>query len=201
MMKLIISLTLFWALCSTAGALRCHTCTDETCSTTTPQTCSTETMCISAAIEGTSSGTALPQIYKACAPSSQCPATGPQTFSVNLGGSSALVSATCCNTDNCNRDSVASPTTPADNSLQCNSCSTSACTTPLQCKGTEDMCFQATCARQVRARSPAVEQQAQWWPEAQIRNSLDQTPPPVQHSNRGATGTQATTMNPHRPVE
>ncbi|XP_047442902.1 phospholipase A2 inhibitor and Ly6/PLAUR domain-containing protein-like [Mugil cephalus] len=139
MMKLIISLTLFWALCSTAGALRCHTCTDETCATTTPQTCSTETMCISAAIEGTSSGTALPQIYKACAPSSQCPATGPQTFSVNLGGSSALVSAMCCNTDNCNRDSVASPTTPADNSLQCNSCSTSACTTPLQCKGTEDI--------------------------------------------------------------
>ncbi|XP_047443676.1 phospholipase A2 inhibitor and Ly6/PLAUR domain-containing protein-like [Mugil cephalus] len=144
-MKLIFSLILLWTISSTAEALQCQTCTDETCSSTVSQTCSTETMCITASIQAISSGTPVQQIYKACAPSSQCPATGPQTFSVNLGGSSALASATCCDTDDCNSQTLPFPPTPADNSLQCNSCTTSECTTPLQCKGTEDMCFQATC--------------------------------------------------------
>ncbi|KAF0041669.1 hypothetical protein F2P81_005201 [Scophthalmus maximus] len=38
------------------------------------------------------------------------------------------------------------PAVPADNRLQCNSCNpvTSECNIPLQCKGTEDLCFQAT---------------------------------------------------------
>ncbi|XP_051231745.1 spore coat protein SP65-like [Dicentrarchus labrax] len=146
MMKLILSLTLIWALSSTAGALVCQTCTNQQCSSTIPLTCSSETMCITASIQATSAGTPGQQIYKACASSSLCPAAGSQTYSANLGAASALASATCCNTDNCNSATLPFPTTPADNSLQCNSCDpmTSQCTNLLQCKGSEDRCFQAS---------------------------------------------------------
>ncbi|KAM6938680.1 uncharacterized protein PEZ65_004936 [Lycodopsis pacificus] len=72
MKKLILSLTLIWALSSTA----------------------------------TSSGTPAQQIFKACASSSLCPATGSQTFSANLGASGAVASAKCCNTDNCNNETL-----------------------------------------------------------------------------------------------
>ncbi|KAM8745736.1 uncharacterized protein AB9X84_016843 [Acanthopagrus schlegelii] len=88
-MKLILSLTLTWALSSTAGALVCQTCTNTQCSTQT-------------AVTSTSSGVTVTQIFKGCASSSLCPATGSQTFSVNLGASGAVTSAECCNTDNCN---------------------------------------------------------------------------------------------------
>ncbi|XP_078114433.1 uncharacterized protein LOC144523031 [Sander vitreus] len=90
MMKLILSLTLIWALCSIAGALRCQTCADQECSTTITQTCSSETFCLTASIQAISSGTPTRQIFKACASSSVCPATGSQTFSVNLGASLLL---------------------------------------------------------------------------------------------------------------
>ncbi|XP_032363767.1 lymphocyte antigen 6H-like [Etheostoma spectabile] len=102
MMKLILSLTLIWALSSTARALQCQTCTTQQCSTTAPVTCPSEMSCITASIQAISSGTPVQQIYKACASSSLCPAPGTQTFSVNLGATSAVASAQCCNTDNCN---------------------------------------------------------------------------------------------------
>nr|XP_043873605.1 uncharacterized protein LOC122762467 [Solea senegalensis] len=145
-MKLILSLTLIWALSSTTAALVCQTCTDDSCTSTVPLTCSTETMCITAAIEAVSSGTPGQQIFKACAPSSLCPATGSQIFSVNLGVSSALASTICCNTDNCNSATLSFPTTPSVNSLQCYSCdpATSQCTTSVQCTGTQDRCFQSS---------------------------------------------------------
>ncbi|KAI3369110.1 hypothetical protein L3Q82_026075, partial [Scortum barcoo] len=129
-----------------AGALQCMTCTDETCSTTVPFTCPSETMCITASIQGVSSGTPGQQIFKACASSSLCPATGSQTFSANLGVSSALASAKCCNTDNCNSETLAFPTASTTPTLQCLTCNpvTSQCTTTLQCTGVEDSCFQAT---------------------------------------------------------
>ncbi|XP_035504729.1 phospholipase A2 inhibitor and Ly6/PLAUR domain-containing protein [Scophthalmus maximus] len=147
MMKLLLSLTLIWALSSTGEALVCQTCTTSACTATVPKTCSSETMCITAAIQATSAGTPIQQIIKACASSSLCPATGSQTFSVNLGVSaSGLASAACCNTDNCNSAILAVPAVPADNSLQCFSCNplTSQCNNSVQCKGTENQCFQAT---------------------------------------------------------
>ncbi|XP_051233407.1 urokinase plasminogen activator surface receptor-like [Dicentrarchus labrax] len=127
-------------------ALVCQTCKNQECSSTAPLTCSSETMCITASIRATSAGTPGQQIFKACASSSLCPAAGSQTYSANLGAASALASATCCNTDNCNSATLPFPATPADNSLQCFSCdpATSQCTSLLQCKGLEDRCFQAT---------------------------------------------------------
>ncbi|CAB1437380.1 unnamed protein product, partial [Pleuronectes platessa] len=146
MMKLLLSLTLIWALSSTGEALVCETCTNVTCSATAAVTCPTGTMCITASIQAVSSGTPGQQIYKACAPPSLCPATGSQTFSVNLGVSSALASATCCNTDSCNSNTLPFPEVPAVNSLQCHVCNpvTSDCSSSVQCKGTEDRCFQAS---------------------------------------------------------
>ncbi|XP_031158132.1 phospholipase A2 inhibitor and Ly6/PLAUR domain-containing protein-like [Sander lucioperca] len=159
MMKLILSLTLLWALSSTAGALQCQTCTDEQCNTE-PLTCSSETACITASIRAKIPGTLEEQNFKACASSSLCPAPGFQTFSFNFGFESAVVSAKCCNTDNCNIDILPSkyrwisslfkvtifPDSQADNNLECFTCDpvTSLCTSPLQCKGVEDSCFQAT---------------------------------------------------------
>ncbi|XP_037625521.1 phospholipase A2 inhibitor and Ly6/PLAUR domain-containing protein-like isoform X4 [Sebastes umbrosus] len=146
MMKLILSLTLIWALSSTAGALQCQICTDLQCSTTVAQNCSSETMCVTASIQATSSGTPAQQIFKACASSSLCPATGSQTFAANLGVSSAVASATCCNTDNCNTETLPFPAAQTNNSLQCFTCNpaTSQCTSTLQCKGVEDRCLQAS---------------------------------------------------------
>ncbi|XP_053286842.1 keratin-associated protein 10-9 [Pleuronectes platessa] len=149
MMKLLLSLTLIWALSSTGEALVCETCTDVTdaaCSTTAAVPCPTETMCITASIQAVSSGTPGQQIYKACAPPSLCPAIGSSTFSVNLGVSSALANATCCNADSCNSNTPPLPEVPAVNSLQCHVCNpvTSDCSSSVQCKGTEDLCFQAS---------------------------------------------------------
>ncbi|GAA6233865.1 putative uncharacterized protein DDB_G0277255 [Lates japonicus] len=147
MMKLLLSLTLIWMLSSTAGALKCFTCTDQQCSSTASATCSSsETMCITASITATSTGTTGQKIYKACASSSQCPVTGPQTFSANTGVSSTVASTKCCNTDDCNSETLSSPSSQTLNGLQCNICNplTSQCTISLPCAGAEDRCFQAT---------------------------------------------------------
>ncbi|XP_030583139.1 phospholipase A2 inhibitor and Ly6/PLAUR domain-containing protein-like [Archocentrus centrarchus] len=144
-MKLILPLILLWTLSTTAGALQCQTCTDQTCSSTAPNTCSTGMMCITATILALSSGTQVTQIYKACAPSSLCPSTGTQTFSVNLGFQKALASAMCCKTDNCNSKTLAHPAPQSNNGRVCNVCdpSTSQCTSTLQCQGVENQCLQS----------------------------------------------------------
>ncbi|XP_060933440.1 phospholipase A2 inhibitor and Ly6/PLAUR domain-containing protein-like [Limanda limanda] len=145
MMKLLLSLTLIWALSSTGEALVCETC-NGACSATAPVTCPTGTMCITASIQAVSLGTSGQQIYKACVPPSLCPATGSQTFSVNLSHSSALANATCCNTTSCNSNTLDFPEAPAVNSLQCHVCDpmTSDCSSSVQCRGTENLCFQAS---------------------------------------------------------
>ncbi|XP_045898610.1 phospholipase A2 inhibitor gamma subunit B-like, partial [Micropterus dolomieu] len=143
MMKLILSLTLIWALSSTAGALQCLRCANLQCSSTVPLTCSSETMCATATIQSNISGTSLKQIVKACAPSSVCPATGPQTLSFNVGVLQAVASLQCCNRDNCNTETLPIPSAQP-NSLKCFTCNatTSQCnSSQLQCKGVEDRCF------------------------------------------------------------
>ncbi|XP_040895410.1 urokinase plasminogen activator surface receptor-like [Toxotes jaculatrix] len=146
MMKLILSLILIWALSSAAGALQCQTCTNEQCSSTVPVTCSSETMCITASLQGTSYSNQERRVFfKQCAPSSVCPATNSRTFSFNIG-SSIFINYLCCNTDNCNSETLTFLTDQSDNSLQCFTCDpvTSQCNTILQCKGLEDRCFQAS---------------------------------------------------------
>uniref|UniRef100_A0A3Q2ZLG9 UPAR/Ly6 domain-containing protein n=1 Tax=Kryptolebias marmoratus TaxID=37003 RepID=A0A3Q2ZLG9_KRYMA len=86
------------------------------------------------------------QIYKACAPSSLCPNTGNQTFSVNLGFSSAIASAQCCNSDDCNSETLPYPRPQPCNHRQCFVCdpSSSKCDFIVQCSGEETNCFTAS---------------------------------------------------------
>ncbi|XP_030290039.1 lymphocyte antigen 6D-like [Sparus aurata] len=143
-MKLIFSLSLIWALSSTAGALVCQSCNDDQCSNPQNVTCSnSETMCVTATALETRGRAITTQIFKSCASSSLCPATGPRSFSVSFGTSSSVTSAECCNTDNCNTKTLNTPGTPKANSLQCFSCNT-VCVNSLQCRGDEDRCFQST---------------------------------------------------------
>ncbi|XP_042272974.1 phospholipase A2 inhibitor and Ly6/PLAUR domain-containing protein-like [Thunnus maccoyii] len=103
-------------------------------------------MCITASIQVSSSGTQTQQVLKACASSSLCPTTGSQTYSTSLGSLSAVASVQCCNTDNCNSETLPFPNDMANNSLQCFSCDpiTGQCNSQLQCRGEEDRCFQAS---------------------------------------------------------
>ncbi|XP_071342672.1 phospholipase A2 inhibitor and Ly6/PLAUR domain-containing protein-like [Trachinotus anak] len=146
MMKLILSLTLIWALCSTAAALMCQTCTDLQCSSTTSVTCSSETACISASIDAVLFQNPGQVIFKGCALRSLCPTPGSRTFSVNFGGLRAVASAECCTADNCNSATLPFPADQSTNTLSCLTCdpATSQCTNRLQCSGVEDQCFQAS---------------------------------------------------------
>ncbi|XP_051231749.1 phospholipase A2 inhibitor and Ly6/PLAUR domain-containing protein [Dicentrarchus labrax] len=148
MMKLILSLTLIWALSSTAGALQCQTCIDELCSRLVSFKCFTATeLCLSVSIQATLFGNAVQQILKACAPPSLCPATGSQNISASLGFVNGVASVQCCNTDNCNNETTpAFPVAQTTNNMVCYTCNpgTSQCTTPVVCKGEEDRCFQAS---------------------------------------------------------
>ncbi|XP_023284770.1 phospholipase A2 inhibitor and Ly6/PLAUR domain-containing protein-like [Seriola lalandi dorsalis] len=143
MMKLILSLTLLWALSSTAEAFVCQNCTDRQCSDTKPVTCSSEMMCITTSIEVTTSGTPAQQIVKSCVPSVICPVS--QTVSQNWGYMDVFASTLCCNTDNCNSATLPFPGPHSSNSLQCLSCDShfdTNCSTPTQCRGIQDRCFQ-----------------------------------------------------------
>ncbi|XP_045899125.1 phospholipase A2 inhibitor and Ly6/PLAUR domain-containing protein-like [Micropterus dolomieu] len=143
MMKPILSLTLIWALSSTAGALQCQSCQNDQCTNPPSLPCSSQTMCVTATFQVSTSGVTVPQIIKACAPSSVCPATGPQTFSFNAGVAQIVASLQCCNTDNCNTETLPKPV-PQPNSLKCFTCDPliSHCnSSQLQCKGAEDRCF------------------------------------------------------------
>ncbi|XP_078787066.1 uncharacterized protein LOC111948690 [Oryzias latipes] len=146
-MKLIFSLTLIWMLCSSAAALQCNACADTACSTTSSKTCSSGSMCITASITASSPGASGTQVYKDCAAPSLCPTAGTATFSVNLGYSSAIASAQCCDSDNCNSQTLAFPTPQSANGLTCLVCdpTTSQCSSTVPCSGDQTSCFKATC--------------------------------------------------------
>ncbi|XP_045905903.1 urokinase plasminogen activator surface receptor-like [Micropterus dolomieu] len=135
---MILSLTLIWALSSTAGAL-------EQCSSTNASTCLSGSMCVTAWIQANSSGPLIPQNIGACVPSSLCPATGNQTFSFKWGVSRQVGSLQCCNTNNCNSGNL-NFSLPQPNNLTCFTCNstTSQCNSELQCQGVENRCVNVT---------------------------------------------------------
>ncbi|KAI3369114.1 hypothetical protein L3Q82_026079, partial [Scortum barcoo] len=144
MMKLILSLTLIWALSSTAGALQCQICSNSKCSSTEPSTCPSNTLCATVIVEVITSGTTEHIISKSCAASSTCPVTGTLTTSQSFGDVSEVTSTQCCKTENCNSETLPSPPAPTTNSLQCFTCNSngSECNIKLQCRGVEDRCFE-----------------------------------------------------------
>ncbi|XP_037835157.1 threonine-rich protein-like isoform X2 [Kryptolebias marmoratus] len=128
-----------------APSLQCVSCTDPECTSTELVTCDSGSMCITASIQANLTGTAEQRIYMDCAPSALCPTTGNRNFSVNLGFSSATASALCCNTSNCNSETLPFPSPQSNNGLECFVCdpTTSVCDSTVQCSGDETNCFSA----------------------------------------------------------
>ncbi|CAN9500981.1 unnamed protein product [Ophioblennius macclurei] len=144
-MKLILSLTLIWAFCSTAGAIRCHRCVDVNdldCRFDRVEECRADEICLNAFITETD-GTQ--RIYRDCASPDVCPSVGPLNISSNLGGIIAVANATCCDTDECNVATLGYPALPEVNGIQCPGCDAGIdnCDPVVSCRGEEDSCFQA----------------------------------------------------------
>ncbi|XP_029001528.1 phospholipase A2 inhibitor and Ly6/PLAUR domain-containing protein-like isoform X2 [Betta splendens] len=142
-MQAILSLILVWTHFSTAGSLQCETCTDQRCSATALVSCSSASMCVTASVLAKWSGGSSEHIFKACAPRSLCPASGPHTFSASTKDASTFASALCCNTDGCNSGTLPLRAAPSDNGLKCLPADPSWFRAPVQCKGVERSCFQA----------------------------------------------------------
>ncbi|CAN9500825.1 unnamed protein product [Ophioblennius macclurei] len=138
------ALILLWMFSATAHAHQCLTCSDDSCSSTTSLTCSSETMCLSATI--LDGGTGQPEtqrVFKGCATSSVCPTTGDRTFSLDSVSSSVLASARCCDTDDCNGETLPAPNPQTDSGEDCFFCfpGQTDCQNILNCEGVEDRCF------------------------------------------------------------
>ncbi|XP_014831417.1 PREDICTED: integumentary mucin C.1-like [Poecilia mexicana] len=114
--------------------------------TTAAATTSTISPTITSTIRAYSSGATQQQIYKGCAASSLCLRTGSQTFSVNLGFQSGVASAECCNTNNCNSQTLTLPGSEYLNGLKCVACdpSPSQCNTPTAYSGDGGNCLPIT---------------------------------------------------------
>uniref|UniRef100_A0A8C5DIF8 UPAR/Ly6 domain-containing protein n=1 Tax=Gouania willdenowi TaxID=441366 RepID=A0A8C5DIF8_GOUWI len=85
------------------AALQCQSCADPSdplCSIQTSVTCPSGSMC--ATIYTQANGLPPLTVFRGCAQSSQCPATGSFTFSANVGIIQVTQTAECCNSDNCN---------------------------------------------------------------------------------------------------
>ncbi|XP_028300916.1 urokinase plasminogen activator surface receptor-like [Gouania willdenowi] len=130
---------------TTPERLRCQSC-NGSCSTETTVTCSTETMCVTATITDTASGSSDTRYYKACASSALCPITGSQTYELDLVVSGALISAECCDTNGCNNNTLPAHTQSQTlNGLRCLFCAFGRCDLSLACMGDETLCIQGTC--------------------------------------------------------
>uniref|UniRef100_A0A8C5DI65 UPAR/Ly6 domain-containing protein n=1 Tax=Gouania willdenowi TaxID=441366 RepID=A0A8C5DI65_GOUWI len=80
-------------------------------------------------------------VFRGCAQSSQCPATGSFTFSANVGIIQVTQTAECCNSDNCNSGPASAPAPLLLNGRQCHAClpGTTQCSFATQCYGVEDI--------------------------------------------------------------
>ncbi|XP_028301188.1 mucin-2-like [Gouania willdenowi] len=125
--------------------LQCKTCTNSDCSSEESRTCSTA-MCVSAALLVTNNGVEERVIIKGCSTPVLCPNNGTNDFSLSLGSSSVLVASQCCDSENCNTRTIAFPAVETVNGLECLKCvpGTSNCSSTLECRGTENNCFQGT---------------------------------------------------------
>ncbi|XP_028300680.1 urokinase plasminogen activator surface receptor-like [Gouania willdenowi] len=103
-------------------------------------------MCFTASVRANSPDHPAVYISKGCAPSSRCPSTDYQSYSVNAGVSHTYATVKCCDTDNCNYDSLPAPPPRPYSGQRCFFCvpGTSDCSLTLQCHEGEDRCFKAT---------------------------------------------------------
>ncbi|XP_035037401.2 uncharacterized protein LOC118123866 [Hippoglossus stenolepis] len=148
-MKLLLTVCLTWALLYTAESLHCHVCTNEMCSNTTSVQCpATRTICKTVtSVKGTGSSATV-TVNKKCSSPLSCftPPSIETEWSVNLGYGREAHTQICCVTDNCNFQTLATPSSFMNGKV-CPDCASPAdslagtCNTTLNCVGAEDSCF------------------------------------------------------------
>ncbi|XP_028299293.1 mucin-19-like isoform X7 [Gouania willdenowi] len=126
---------------TTVPGLQCLSCSGSSCSSPVSVTCSSETMCITASIKDVLSGDE--SFFRGCAPPTLCPHNGTFKFSTDVVDSYKIIDAECCDTNNCNSETLTVPVQQAENGLQCFFCisGTDICSFTVQCEGAQDHCF------------------------------------------------------------
>ncbi|XP_028268721.1 uncharacterized protein LOC114440466 [Parambassis ranga] len=147
MKLLLLTVCLASALLRTAEALRCHTCNDEICSSSASVNCpATSNACQTVTRVTSPPGTVT--VVKNCSSVQNCttPLTLETEWSVNRGYRREAFTQLCCVTDNCNMQTLATPSTAVNGKL-CPSCANStqsqagSCDATASCLGAEDSCF------------------------------------------------------------
>ncbi|KAG7221895.1 hypothetical protein INR49_016921, partial [Caranx melampygus] len=148
-MKLLLAVCLTWALLHTAESLRCHTCSNDMCTNTTSVQCpATSTACQTiTSVTGTGSSANV-IVNKTCSTLQTCitPVNMATEWSINRGFIRSAHNQICCVSDNCNFQTLATPST-TENGKVCPACASAAdsnagtCNATLVCVGAEDSCF------------------------------------------------------------
>ncbi|XP_028301192.1 urokinase plasminogen activator surface receptor-like [Gouania willdenowi] len=98
-------------------------------------------MCVTASIKDVSSGDE--SFFRGCAPPTLCPHNGTFKFSTDVVDSDKIIDAECCDTNNCNSETLPVPVQQADNGLDCYFCVSGSdfCVLTVHCEGAQDRCF------------------------------------------------------------
>ncbi|KAG7505102.1 hypothetical protein JOB18_023838 [Solea senegalensis] len=148
-MKLLLTVCLTCALFYTVHSLSCHVCTDQLCSNMTTVQCpDSSTVCITVTSVINNGLLGRLEIHKNCSSLTSCttPLSTEVELSVNLGYSQNSYTQICCNTDNCNMQTLAIPSF-IPNGKVCPACASAhhslagICNTTMQCVGAENSCF------------------------------------------------------------
>ncbi|XP_029368000.1 mediator of RNA polymerase II transcription subunit 28 isoform X2 [Echeneis naucrates] len=151
MKLLLLTVYLAGALLHTAESLSCHTCINEACTNTTTVQCpATSTACQSITSVTQTNTSISVTVSKNCSTLLTCltPLTIATEWSVNLGYTRAAHNQLCCVSDNCNFQTLATPSS-AVNGKVCPGCASSAdsmsgsCNVDIACVGAENSCFTA----------------------------------------------------------
>uniref|UniRef100_A0A672HNY5 UPAR/Ly6 domain-containing protein n=1 Tax=Salarias fasciatus TaxID=181472 RepID=A0A672HNY5_SALFA len=137
---------------ATGGSIWCRRCTnpnDPKCDNPVNQKCGPNqlvTDLLFLHVVESSIGFGFHQVYKDCIDHALCPSTGLQNFSVNIGALHVAASVKCCDTDECNAQTLPVPAVQSVNHLRCRGChpTTSKCSCVVHCKGDETVCFNTT---------------------------------------------------------
>ncbi|XP_041648141.1 uncharacterized protein LOC121512769 isoform X2 [Cheilinus undulatus] len=140
MMKLTLCAALVWMIFSSAEALQCVDYILENSTVSSPCRSPAE-QCATVAISILAGGDRFNQTVRMCVPPSFCAAQD-QIFSATYDVFTRAASIRCCNTDNCNNDTLTFPDIEP-NGLSCFTCYQNFCNT-LKCVGTQDRCFHGT---------------------------------------------------------
>ncbi|XP_058510245.1 phospholipase A2 inhibitor and Ly6/PLAUR domain-containing protein-like [Solea solea] len=148
-MKLLLTVCLTWTLFYTARSLSCHVCSDRQCSNTTTVQCpDSSTMCTTVTSVISNGLSVSLEINKNCSSLTSCttPLSTVVELSVNLGYSRYSYTQICCDTDNCNFQTLAIPSV-FPNGKVCPACASAnhslagTCNTTMKCMGAENSCF------------------------------------------------------------